>query len=117
MVKVQLQNLFFKAFHGIHEEEKILGNDYSVEASIDFHEKDEVIQHIDETIDYTLIYQVIQKRMSIPTPLLETVVMHIGNDIHHQFPDLKSITISIKKMYLPVEGLQGLAEVTWHKEF
>jgi hypothetical protein len=41
----------------------------------------------------------------------------IGNDIHHQFPDLKSITISIKKMNPPVEGMQGFAEVCWHKEF
>ena len=117
MVKVQLQNLFFKAFHGIHEEEKILGNDYSVDAAVDFHERDEVIEHIDETIDYGIVYSIIKKRMSVPTPLLETVVMHIGNDIHHKFPDIKSITVSIKKLHPPVEGMQGFAEVTWHKEF
>jgi hypothetical protein len=55
--------------------------------------------------------------MQIPTPLLETVVMHAGNDIHHHFPELKTISISIKKMSLPVEGMQGFAEVSWHKEF
>ena len=93
MVRVQLQNLLFKAFHGIYEEEKILGNDYSLDAAVDFHERDEVIQHISETIDYARIYGIIKKRMNVPTPLLETVVMHIGNDIHQQFPDLKSITI------------------------
>ena len=88
MVRVQLQDLLFKAFHGIHEEEKILGNDYSVDAAVDFHERDEVIQHINETIDYAIIYGIIKKRMSIPTPLLETLVMLMGNDIHQQFPDL-----------------------------
>ena len=117
MVRVQLENLLFKAFHGMHEEEKILGNDYSVDAAVDFHERDEVIQHINETIDYATIYGIIKKRMSIPTPLLETVVMHIGNDIHDQFPDLKSITVSIKKTHPPIEGMQGFAEVSWHKEF
>ena len=117
MVRVQLENLLFKAFHGMHEEEKILGNDYSVDAAVDFHERDEVIQHIHETIDYATIYGIIKKRMSIPTPLLETVVMRIGNEIHDQFPNLKSITVSIKKMHPPIEGMQGFAEVSWHKEF
>jgi dihydroneopterin aldolase len=55
--------------------------------------------------------------MSIPTPLLETIVMETGNEIHKVFPDLKSIFLSIKKMRPPIEGMQGSAEVSWHKEF
>jgi|SRR5690242_10388751 len=117
MIKVELEELLFKSFHGIHEEEKILGNDYRVNVSVDFHERDEVIQHINDTVDYAKIYEIIEKRMSVPTALLETLVMHIGNDIHHQYPDLKSITISIRKLHPPVERMQGSAEVTWHKEF
>lgn len=117
MIKVELEDLLFKAFHGILEEEKIIGNDYIVNASVDFHEKAEVIHHINDTVDYAKIYEIIAKRMDLPTPLLETVVMHIGNDIHHQYPDLKSISVSIKKMHPPIERMQGSAEVTWHKEF
>ena len=117
MIRVQLQNLLFKGFHGIHEEEKILGNDYSVDATIQFHEADAVIMHINETIDYSIVYEIIKKRMSVPTPLLETVVMLIGNDIHHHFPDVRSINVSLKKMHPPIEGIQGSAEVSWHKEF
>jgi dihydroneopterin aldolase len=117
MIRVQLHNLLFKAFHGIREEEKILGNEYSVDAAVEFHERDEVIEHIHKTIDYAIVYDIIKKRMKVPTPLLETIAMQAGNDIHHQFPDLKSITISIKKMNPPIEGMQGFAEVCWHKEF
>jgi dihydroneopterin aldolase len=117
MVQVQLRNLLFRAFHGIHEEEKILGNEYSVDATLQFYEKNEIIEHINDTIDYSKVYEIIKRRMQIPTPLLETVVMHAGNDIHHHFPELKTISISIKKMSLPVEGMQGFAEVSWHKEF
>lgn len=117
MVTVQLQNLLFNAFHGIHEEEKILGNEYVVNASVEFHERDEVIEHINDTVNYAVIYNIIKKRMSIPTPLLETIVMQTGNEIHRQFPDLKSISLSIKKMHPPIEGMRGAAEVSWHKEF
>lgn len=117
MVRVQLHNLLFKAFHGIYEEERILGNEYCVNVILEFHEKTEVIQRINETIDYSKVYDIIKSRMMIATPLLETVVMQTGNDIHLEFPDLKTISISIKKLNLPIEGMQGFAEVSWHKEF
>lgn len=117
MVRVQLNNLLFRAFHGIHEEEKILGNEFRVDVAVEFHEKAEVVEHINETIDYVKIYDIIKMRMQIPTPLMETIVMQTGNDIHIHFPVLKKISVSIKKMNLPVEGMQGSAEVSWHKEF
>jgi dihydroneopterin aldolase len=117
MITVRLQNLLFNAFHGIQEEEKILGNEYVVNASVEFHERDEAIEHINETVNYAVLFNIIKKRMSIPTPLLETIVMETGNEIHKVFPDLKSIFLSIKKMRPPIEGMQGSAEVSWHKEF
>jgi dihydroneopterin aldolase len=117
MVTVRLHNLIFNAYHGIHEEEKVLGNEYIVNAAFEFHETDEVIVHIGDTINYEVIYNIIRERMSIPTPLLETVVMETGYKIHRAFPDLKTIAISVKKMHPPIEGMQGAAEVSWHKEF
>ena len=117
MITVQLQNLLFNAFHGIQEEEKILGNEYVVNVSIEFHERDDVIERINETVNYAVLYNIIKKRMSIPTPLLETIVMETGNEIHREFPELKSIFLSIKKMHPPIEGMQGAAEVSWRKEF
>lgn len=117
MVTIHLHNLLFNGFHGIHDEERILGNEYIVDASLEFHEANEVISHIDDTIDYTAVYNIIKKRMSIPTPLLETVVMEIGNEVHAQYPVLKSIHISLKKMHPPIEGIKGSAGVSWHKQF
>jgi len=117
MITVQLRNLLFTAFHGIHEEEKILGNEYEVNVSVEFHERDEVIQHINDTVNYAIIYSIIKKRMTIPTPLLETIVMQAGNEIYNEFPYLKSISLSIKKMNPPIAGMQGEAEVCWHREF
>ncbi|HUZ59020.1 MAG TPA: dihydroneopterin aldolase [Hanamia sp.] len=117
MISVHLHNLVFHAFHGIHDEEKILGNEYVVNVAVEFHESTEVIFHIHETINYVSIYNIIKKRMSVPTPLLETIAMKTGEDIHNQFPVLKSISISIKKMNTPIEGIQGSAGVSWHKEF
>ncbi len=117
MIKVQLHQIKFHSFHGIHEEEKILGNDYVIDVSVEFHENTPVITSIHETINYAEIYRIIKMRMEIPTPLLETVLMEIGSEIHEQFPQLRSINISIKKVHPPIEGIEGSAVVGYHKEF
>ncbi|MDQ6890828.1 MAG: dihydroneopterin aldolase [Bacteroidota bacterium] len=117
MIKVQLQHLQFNSFHGIHEEEKILGNEYIIDASVEFHEDQHVITSIHETVNYADIYKIIKMRMDIPTPLLETILMEIGKEIHERFPHLRSINISIIKMHPPIEGIQGAAAVSYHKEF
>lgn len=117
MISVQLNDLLFNAFHGIHEEEKILGNEYLVDVSMEFDEKKDLIVRIDDTINYAEVYTIIKKRMNVPTPLLETLVMETGNEIHDEFPGLRSISISIKKMHPPIEGMQGSAGVSWYKEF
>ena len=117
MITVQLHNLHFNSFHGIHEEEKILGNEYLINASVEFHEEREVITSIQGTINYEDIYNIIKERMSMPTPLLETIVMEIGNEIHAEFPQVRSISISIRKMHPPIEGIQGSAGVNWQRQF
>lgn len=117
MVTVQLQNLHFNAFHGIHEEEKVLGNEYVVNATMEFQEKAEVIMHVNDTVNYASIYEIIKRRMSIPTPLLETVAMETGNEIFQHFPQIKSVSLSIAKMHPPIEGMQGSAIVSWEKKF
>ena len=117
MITVQLHDLHFNSFHGIHEEERILGNEYIIDASVEFLEELHVITSINSTVNYTDIYNIIRERMSVPTPLLETVIMEIGNEIHNEFPQVRSINISIKKMHPPIESIQGIAVVNWQKQF
>ncbi|HEY5407647.1 MAG TPA: dihydroneopterin aldolase [Ginsengibacter sp.] len=117
MITVQLHDLHFNSFHGIHEEERILGNEYIIDASVEFLEELHVITSINSTVNYTDIYNIIRERMSVPTPLLETVIMEIGNEIHNEFPQVRSINISIKKMHPPIEGIQGIAGVNWQRQF
>lgn len=117
MITVALNDLRFQAFHGIHEEEKILGNTYIVDCNLEIHEAETIVRHLDETVDYARVYDIIKERMSIPTPLLETVCMETGKMIHDVFPDIKSIGITIKKLHPPLEGFIGSSSVGWHKEY
>ncbi|MBS1735113.1 MAG: dihydroneopterin aldolase [Bacteroidetes bacterium] len=117
MIYIHLDKLLFHAFHGIHDEEKVLGNQFEVNCKIGFHEKESIITHIDDTLDYSSLYNLIQNEMNIPTLLLETVAMRIGHSACIAFPDIKNIEVTIKKLSLPMAGFQGAAGVTWYKEF
>ena len=117
MVYIHLEKLLFHSFHGIHDEEKILGNQFEVNCKIGFQENEAIISHIDDTIDYSVLYDLIKKEMNIPTLLIETVAMRIGHGACKIFSDIKNIEVTIKKLSPPMAGIQGSAGVTWHKEF
>ena len=117
MITVQLHQLLFYAYHGVHAEETVLGNEYMVDCLVKFYENVEVITHINQTVNYTHIYGIIKKRMNIPTQLLETIAMEIGNEIIREYNDLKIIDISIRKLHPPIEGIRGSVGISWHREF
>ena len=117
MITIHLHNVLFYAYHGVHEEEKVLGNEYELSAGLTFHEETEAIHSIGQTIDYVEVYKIIKKRMDIPSPLLETIIMDIGNLIKIRFDNITSISIHLKKNHPPVSGMQGSVGVSWQKQF
>lgn len=117
MITVQLHQLLFHAYHGVHEEEEVLGNEYMVDCSVEFYETAEVITHINDTVNYVHIYDIIKKRMSIPTQLLETIAMEIGNEIIREYKELKVIDITIRKLHPPIEGIRGSVGIAWNRKF
>ena len=117
MITIHLHNLKFYSYHGVHEEENILGNEYEVNADVQFHEEQTQIDSLSETINYVDLFEIIKNRMKIPTKLLETVVMEIGNSIYEKYSYVRSINISLKKNHPPIEGIEGAVGVSWHKEF
>jgi dihydroneopterin aldolase len=117
MLLIHLHNLKFHAYHGVFEEERIIGNDYEVNLSVGFEPKQFPIQHLNQTLDYTQLYQLVKKRMSQPTPLLETIATEIAAEIQSQYSEVAKISISIKKLYPPVNNFEGSVGVSfeWNK--
>ena len=96
MFTIHLNNLKFFAMHGLHAEEKVLGNEFEVNAVISFEEKG-TITAMHQTIDYVKVYAIIKQRMDMPTALLETVAQDLAQQIYEADKRATSITISIKK--------------------
>ncbi|WP_438945568.1 dihydroneopterin aldolase [Sediminibacterium sp.] len=104
---VLLKDLRFFAFHGLYEGEKVLGNDFLVNLEIGYTPKQFPVQHIEDTIDYAAVYQLVKSRMNIPTPLLETLVSDIASEILAQFSLSDYVRITIEKMRPPVPQFTG----------
>ena len=84
---------------------------------VSFNEHGEDITSIDQTISYEELFHILKARMDVPTPLLETIAIEVGKEIHSKYPSVKSIKIDIIKQRPPIEGLDGAVGVSWHKEY
>ncbi len=116
MFTIQLHNLRFFSFHGVFEEERILGNEYEVNASVTFNEN-ETVTELHQTIDYVKIYTIIKDRMNIPIPLLETMAQDLAQQVYDADNRITSIDIHVKKVYPPIPGIQGSVGVSYKKDF
>ena len=116
MYTIHLHHLEFFAFHGLYEEERVVGNKFVVSVDVDF-ESTQTIFLISETIDYTSIYEIVKSRMTISTNLIEVVAEDIINAIYQNFPQVKQIKISIQKSNPPIIGFKGNVGVSLQKNF
>jgi len=117
MITVSLNRLEFNSFHGVSEEEQALGNQFVVDCKVKFQEDVPVINRIDQTVDYSVIFGIIERRMKKSTQLLETLCMEMGMEIKSAFNSLEYISISVEKLHPPIQGLRGSTAVNWEKQF
>ncbi len=116
MFTISLHNLLFFAHHGVHEEERILGNNFIVNVSLTF-KVEGPITSLDQTINYASVYQLVKERMSVPTALLETLAQELISEIHAFDNHIQSITVSIDKKDPPISNMQGSVGVSLSKDF
>jgi dihydroneopterin aldolase len=116
MFTINLHNLIFHSFHGIHEEEKILGNEFEVNVSLSFI-AGEQITTLEQTINYATIYEIIKNRMRSATPLLETLVQDLAEAIRAFDNRIQSISVSVEKKNPPMASMEGSVSVHYKKEY
>lgn len=114
-MRISLDKLVFFGYHGLYAEEKKLGNTYIVDVIIDFTAKKSIIDNLDQTIDYVQVYALIKKWMSMPTPLLETLVGNMADDILKEQLLAEKVMVKITKQHLPIAEFEGTASVSIEK--
>jgi dihydroneopterin aldolase len=108
---IYLNDLLFNGFHGVYPAEKKIGNTFKVDVRIQMTPATKTIHKLEDTIDYVQVYALIQKIMAVPTPLLETIVANIADQIIAAHPLAESVYVKITKQQLSVPYFEGTTAV------
>lgn len=116
--EIKLEEVRMRAFHGIYDFERKLGNDFEVSLSVKYSEPDKNVVEEDSvfnTISYVALFEIIKEEMATPRNLLETVAYSIIKRIKDQYPYCSSMECSIGKLHAPIPDFNGKASVTFRE--
>jgi dihydroneopterin aldolase len=108
---IYLNDLLFNGFHGVYPAEKKIGNTFKVDVRIQMSPATKTIHKLEDTIDYVQVFALIQKIMEVPTPLLETIVANIADQILEAHPIADAVYVKITKQQLSVSYFEGTTSV------
>ncbi|HCC51097.1 MAG TPA: dihydroneopterin aldolase [Porphyromonadaceae bacterium] len=111
-VTITLETMKFHAFHGVTDEEHIIGGSFLADISYITDTKATETDNITDTISYADIYDLVKDEMMKPSQLIEHVAGRIMKVIKHRFPQIQELTVKISKLNPPVNGEAEKATVT-----
>ena len=117
LLTISLNNVRFRAYHGLHPEERQKGNDFVVNMQVSYKPRTGIIQSLEDTIDYADLFAVINTAMQQPVDLLETLVQTIAYNAHQKFPHVIEVTVSVEKLNPPIDKFSGSAAVSYKIAF
>lgn len=107
---IHLKNLKHFGYHGVFEEERVVGGWFEVDLKVLF-QKNGMVQNLNDTINYVKLAEIIKARMDVPQHLLETLCQQITTDILEFDKRVEKIEIKINKISPPVKNFSGNIEV------
>lgn len=116
MLTISLKNIEFFAYHGVYESEKLLGNRFILNMHVHFLPTVTPIARLEETLNYEVLFKRVSDRMAQPTPLLETIVMELAEEVLASFLQINAVFVSLEKCNPPIAGLVGSVEVAYQAQ-
>jgi len=105
MGKILLQGLKFYAYHGHYEEEQEMGNEFEVDVVLETDlSTPAASDNLKDTIDYGIIYQLIEREMQCPSRLLENIAQRIIAVVQGEYAGIEQIEVKVTKFNPPIGG-------------
>ena len=103
-LSIILDNLKFYAYHGVLEQERKVGGEYSVDVRLDVKNAENAIYNdeLEGTINYADVYNLIKAEMQEPSSLLEHIAGRITEKLFCKFPTIEFAEIKICKRNPPM---------------
>lgn len=101
-LEIQLEGMTFYAHHGVLEQERKVGNTFTVNLSLTISHKTSLYSdELADTIDYSKVYEVVKHEMSEPCLLLERLAGRLAKRLFEEFLHIEELTLSISKVKPP----------------
>lgn len=104
MATITISGMQFYGYHGCFEEEQTIGTRFVVDLALTCDaSRAAATDSIEDAVDYVAVYKVVEKVMSEPTHLLETLADRIIQSVRQAFPSISQIRVKVCKLNPPLD--------------
>jgi dihydroneopterin aldolase len=98
-----LNDIRLYAFHGVLEQERRVGGEYSVSLRVHYNiSKAMETDNVADTLNYAQLLEIVKREMDVPSNLLEHVAGRIGRTVFDEFPQAEAIDLNVTKLNPPM---------------
>lgn len=109
---IQIENMEFYSFHGHFKEERIVGNKFLVDLTIETDMKIPAeTDNLKDAVNYQRIYELVKQQMELKSHLLEHIARRILDSIFGELNGISKITVKVSKMNPPMGGKIGSVSI------
>lgn len=104
--EIRIDAMRFHAYHGVLEQERAVGGDYSVTLRLWLSAYWEAVScdSLEGTVNYAEAYALVEREMRLPSALIEHVAGRILSAVFFAFPRVAEAEVEVRKMNPPMGG-------------
>ncbi len=102
---IVIENMEFYSFHGHFKEERIVGNKFLVDLTIETDMKVPAeSDNLKDAVNYQRVYELVKQQMELKSHLLEHIAGRILDAIYAEIEGINRVTVKVSKMNPPMGG-------------
>jgi dihydroneopterin aldolase len=109
---IQIENMEFYSFHGHFREERIVGNKFLVDLTIESDMKVPAeSDNLKDALNYQRVYEIVKLQMEMKSHLLEHIAGRILDAVYSEMEGITKVTVKVSKLNPPMGGKIGSVSV------
>lgn len=110
---IQIENMEFYSYHGHFREERIVGNKFLVNLTIETDMKaPSASDNLKDAVNYQQAYEIVKQQMDIKSYLLENIAGRILDALFAELKGIEKATVKVSKLNPPMGGKIASVSVT-----
>ena len=109
---IQIENMEFYSYHGHFKEERIVGNKFLVDLTIETDMKvPQASDNLKDAVNYQRVYEIVKLQMEKKSHLLEHIAGRIIDAIYSEVEGIEKLTVKVSKLNPTMGGKIGSVSV------